>query len=138
VLLLVVVSAVLLGFAPAPLPKPTRHVPPGIQGEWVVVSWTNELGRDLTILEARRGTTVRIADSRLLAYDGEVIRGWRLTLDANSVDFLVGADRSPVLLGIYKREGDMLTICYRGPREGRPTEFHDKRQWMLVLRRKRP
>jgi len=137
----ILLAALAPGFAPAPLPKPTRHVSTGILGEWEVVSWTKELGRDFTLEEGRPGMAVQIAGGGLRAFDGEGSRGWRLTFDANTeppcVDFLCD-DPSPVLVGIYKRQRDTLTICYRDPREGRPTEFHNKKQGMLVLRRKRP
>src|SRR5262249_3791336 len=39
--------------------------------------------------------------------------------------------------GIYRLEGDTLTICYRAPGKGRPEEFHDRQQWQLVLKRMR-
>jgi hypothetical protein len=43
-----------------------------------------------------------------------------------------------VLVGIYRLRDDVLTICYREPGGERPDGFHDRKQWMLVLKRKRP
>jgi hypothetical protein len=41
-------------------------------------------------------------------------------------------------LGIYRLKRDDLTICYAEPGKGRPTQFSNKEQWLLVLKRKKP
>jgi hypothetical protein len=49
---------------------------------------------------------------------------------------VVGGGRT--MRGIYKLEGDTLTVCYARPGKPRPREFHNREQWLLVLKRKKP
>src|SRR5262245_7066551 len=144
-----VLAAVLaLGFAPAPLPKPVRADRPNLTGEWQVVSWARQFGKGKgqldtgAIYRVTDGLTVRIGSGRLeFARDGSRLYHWTMSLHPAArpprVD-LIDSRTNATTLGIYRLQGDTLTICYRGSREDRPTDFDSEQQWTLVLKRKRP
>jgi len=110
-----------LAFAPAPLPKPkrqARQAGPSMEGLWrrphnggtvriTAATWTNnpEMGR---------------------APDFDVTTDPR----ASPATFDMSLHRAPnlYLLGIYKVEGDTLTIHYRHANRGRPAAFDDMAQ----------
>jgi len=83
---------------------------------------------------------VRIVGGRLdCQLRGEFRSRWSFTLDPlariGRVNLYEGGSDRPIL-GIYKLEGATLTICYHGPDDERPYQFHNRGQWMLVLKRK--
>src|SRR4051794_17197835 len=103
----------LLGFAPAPLPKPDKLSDlRKMQGEWVRVSVSVD-GKPQGGLE-----TLSVKDDMMQfrsAYDR-----WKVVLDATSlppkIDFhhTTSSNGSPALIGIYRLEADTrLTICVR-------------------------
>jgi uncharacterized protein (TIGR03067 family) len=57
--------------------------------------------------------------------------------DAGTLD-LVPVGGGQTMQGIYKVEADTLAICYREPGKGRPSQFNNKEQWLLVLKRGKP
>jgi uncharacterized protein (TIGR03067 family) len=141
----VIAIGVLIG-APAPKDKPTPA--DGLSGEWVVQSFLDSgdakrfpgearltLAADGGFAFAVRGFERNASPSRFAAdpraspaaFDlirSDLPPGWKL------------GDREWV--GIYKLDGDELTICYRQWTDRRPTEFHaekDSGQCLMVLRR---
>ena len=125
---LLVGVALTLG-APALKDPPTRDAP-GLVGEWEVES-TLVAGRP----RAQAGQPLRYrftADGKWYSYrrdrrDGAAERAYHTNpkADPPSIDLVINpADQEPsVNPGIYKVEGDTLTVCVRGRSSGRPTAF---------------
>ncbi len=125
----------------ADLPKGNED----LRGTWIVESVRMAI-EPLTWLEegAKGGTLVITADQ--IQFKGE--RGtesWPYTLDPTkkpaAIDF--SEENKKITRGIYKLEGDKLTICLANyPDKKRPTEFKAKPdpdgQGLLVLKRKKP
>ncbi|MGL4551664.1 MAG: TIGR03067 domain-containing protein [Gemmataceae bacterium] len=134
-----------LAFAPLPFPKPdpAKDDLRKLQGEWVRVSCTidGEAGR-----EDPGSVKVKI-DGSMMAF-GSPGDTWGITLDGRKEPKHIdsrntvrkGADS--VFLGIYRLEGDTLTICWRNTVAGgvRPAGFnpHEPRVWLHTYTRKRP
>jgi uncharacterized protein (TIGR03067 family) len=143
-------TALSLHFAPAPFPKPAR---PGagqddlkaLQGTWVSVRRTSG-GREM---KSAGATTVVIAGTNLKYLVGGMVRTeWVITLDTTKNPRILdrtkvgGAGQGVVLRGIYRLDGDTLTICYRqrvGEAE-RPTDFTGAGAgvWLHVMKRQKP
>ena len=118
VLSLMLLTAASVVGAPAPLPK--RGGPGAdlqrLQGRWVRTHHTFE-GRELlsiTVYVVIRGTTLQFVSS-----DGHESEPWRITMNPGTspkVLDVAGGDRT--FRGVYRLEGDDLTICSRlGPDE---------------------
>ena len=146
--LVLAVAVLALGFAPAPFPKPPR--PDGakeelkkLEGTWLVVRRT----RQGSPVPQRGVTTVVIAGDRLqFIVDGMVRTEWTITLDVTKTPRVfdrtkVGKPPGVVLRGIYRLEGDTLTLCYRqeGTAAQRPTDFDASKPgaWLQVSTRKK-
>jgi uncharacterized protein (TIGR03067 family) len=132
-------AALALGLAPAPLPRQPGRDAPSLTGEWQVVSWRMQITDSHAYFYEVPG--VRIAGDRLeWRQRGEFRVHWTFSLDplarVGRVTLYEGRSERTIL-GIYKLEGATLTICYRGPDDERPYQFHNKGQWMLVLKRRK-
>jgi uncharacterized protein (TIGR03067 family) len=153
-LLVLVAASLAAGFAPAPAPRPKPLHPEleRIQGQWEVADWSMEVkeGRrrrgvleDSVYLGATRGdgTTAEVVGNRLTLRRGGAVRGEWVLRVGPSADLLAlevieaAGGRPEAMLGIYKVEKGTLTICYREPGKGRPPDFANKEQWLLVLKR---
>jgi uncharacterized protein (TIGR03067 family) len=134
-----------LAFAPAPFPKPdsTKHDLNKLQGTWTRVSLTIGGRRHDEGLD---GTTIVITGTRLqfpTPHDA-----WMISLNAKKSPKLfdyTGATptvKDFVFRGIYRLEGDTLTICCNQGKEdkNRPTKFESAggHVWLQVFKRKRP
>jgi len=111
----------LMGFAPAPLPRPHRQQP----ANELLGTWYRE-GDDRLEFTADR-LTVHVRNGKAGT------RAYALTTDPSAqppafdlrgIGDVAGRD----FRGIYRRQGDSLTICYRLASEGgRPTDFEGQR-----------
>jgi uncharacterized protein (TIGR03067 family) len=122
-----------LSFAPAPEPNDLQQ----LQGEWVPVS---------SVLEG--GTVTIEPDKDILVFKGRrlsfVSRGtasarWTVILGPSrkpkTID-LRGDDPTDSVLGIYRLEGDTLTICNGNSDGARPADFVGRRGvWLAVYKR---
>jgi hypothetical protein len=99
-----------LAFAPAPLAKPPRRAAPGsIEGLWQSRYWRVEV------------TATR------MSYDpgSRAQSDWDLKLDRGAARGAFDLYRAGAWkwTGLYRVEGDTLTLSYGPPAEGRPTAF---------------
>src|SRR5262249_16818397 len=139
-----------LGFAPAPLPRPnsTKEDMKKLQGGWVRVQLTIA-GRPTS--DGPNGCPITITGDRLQF--PSAADAWTITLDARKkpkwIDY-TGATPSmkgTFFRGIYRIEGDTLTICVRqkATEKDRPTDFSPGKpskggfeHWIQVYKRKKP
>jgi uncharacterized protein (TIGR03067 family) len=127
---------------PQGLPAPPRE----LSGTWLMVR--TQTG-DVDLTPDDSGTQLRL---RFVA--GQVVsqvRGVKtqfpvsfdLTTTPKLIDFALGDPGKPVVMeGIWKVEGDTLTLCYNRPdKRERPTEFRPTAEngyFFMVLRRENP
>lgn len=139
---LLVLSLLLFGFAPAPLPRKQR---PGeeddlrkMQGTWVVTRYEYN-GTD-NVASFASDLLIRFEGNRLSFVRREnVVSTWDFVLTPGSpralTRTLVGSS-TRVARGIYRIEGDKLILCddHGGTR---PTEFDSRGgRWVIEMRRR--
>jgi uncharacterized protein (TIGR03067 family) len=137
-----------LGFAPAPLPKPdpSRIDLNEIQGQWIRVGCTVA---GVSIRDPLQVTEVEVAGDRMkYAGPGVSTPQWTILLDARKKPKVLdvtgsdGAEKGVTYWGVYRLEGDTLTLCARkgGSPSVRPRDFAGTDQGVIVevfKRRKR-
>ena len=141
--LLLLAVLVSFGFAPAPLPRVSRDGPrtdlDRMQGVWVVVD-NRVSGIEMT---PNKGATVQVRRNRwtfIDKHDSESRSHWDLQLNPSAtppqIDF-EGVEGSTSSRGVYRLEGDTLTISYNyvHDRGGRPTAIDRERNGYVVVKR---
>ena len=114
---LILVAAVSLGFAPAPVYRPKPETKQDDMQRMVGV-WES--------VPATKGYTMDIWSGRMV-YNGT--NSYALTLDPSArppafdISGNPGAAQGRMFTGIYKLEGDTLTLAYRESKLGRPADF---------------
>jgi hypothetical protein len=149
-------AALSLAFAPAPFPRPLDAELKKMQGTWKATAWSMEVKEggwrrrgqlrpcDVVYVKASAGdgTSIKIVQGCLSIRRGiGLVEEWHLCLDSRGHPGrlnIVQVRTGQTMLGIYKREGDTLTICYAEPGKDRPAAFSNKEQWLLVLQRTKP
>jgi len=146
-------AMLLLGFAPAPFPRQTKTKADwqALQGEWIRVSLTicgkKRFEAPGAIILTIRGDQIAFAGTD----PGDKRDEWKFKLDISKgqkrIDFrsVIPADQIPntnVMLGIYRIEENILTICSHVGKEttDRPLNFDpaQKKVWLHVYKRKIP
>jgi uncharacterized protein (TIGR03067 family) len=152
--LLLLTATLSTGFAPAPFPKPTSGDLREMQGTWMVVQERQHLTRHYRagartpavtqVIYTVRGKVVSIVGKRLTWRVGETTRTMEIVqLDLRKtpkqIDF-TDPDTRKRFLGIYRLEGDKLTLCYAPAAAGRPSQLGGDRRsdLVMVLQRKKP
>jgi uncharacterized protein (TIGR03067 family) len=114
--LLLTAALLSLAFAPAPLPRPARKPPPGlpIQGSWDQVGHPT-----VTLVVTHDSLSYVNSDRPPSAY------GFRCdpTKEPKTYDLRYPAGGQVAYVGIYKVEGETLTLYYRSVGQGRPASF---------------
>jgi uncharacterized protein (TIGR03067 family) len=124
------VTALAVGIA-APAPKePPKAEPASIVGEWLLESYVQG-GK----VNEKRGGMHFTFDGKTVAVREEGDKAIEYTLDPKAkpahIDLSAGKEAIP---GIYKIEGDTLTICFsKGGKADRPTEFVSSDGTAVVL-----
>lgn len=137
--LLLLALVLITGFAPAPLPRPSRHGPPRndlarLQGEWDVLERYYR-GR-LTMSPQTRVLIER--DVMSVLSGGRMCRRYVVRINPGSppsLDLIENGGGEDSLLAIYRLDGDHLIICY-DPDE-RPTSFDVKQRCRVMVLRRR-
>jgi uncharacterized protein (TIGR03067 family) len=128
-----------LAFAPAPFPRAGREV------------------NDLKAIQGYWADTRHVSGGQVEASHGILIRGNRIDVGRAELPFRLHVRRKPCAIdigdpdavgvlsffvGIYKLEGDKLTLCYRDSKDegGRPRAFDGSSPGthLHVFKRKRP
>jgi uncharacterized protein (TIGR03067 family) len=140
-MLLIVAAVVLLGFAPAPLPRQQRQreAEPDVTGTWEVVLWEDSGRRPRGIeqlfqVEMTRESFVLVmkrSRGELANYDQ------RLEPSRSPRAFTWSVDGCTLYVGSYRlHNGELTMILDGGDRlEARPTDFDGKPYRKFVLRR---
>jgi uncharacterized protein (TIGR03067 family) len=129
-------AALSLAYAPAPFPKPdpTKEEMKKLQGTWLKVrSVPAGLGEN-------QGMLVFTAERMRYSVSGEMTGEYALTLNAKKkpkvFDFkgVGGLVVGGVYRGIYRLDGDTLTICYVTSRNesDRPTDFDTNKGGVIL------
>ncbi|HJZ91379.1 MAG TPA: TIGR03067 domain-containing protein [Gemmataceae bacterium] len=145
-------NTVLLAGLALSLAAPALKDPPAktstLEGEWALMERIIG-GKPDRMVNQSPGTTFRIADGRWTFQDsGAPAGGWEIRLDTDKrpPEFTLldqggkGKQQSSHMAGIYKIEGDTLTLCYvfKGPP---PTTFESPAGTdirIMVLKRVKP
>ena len=107
-----------------------------ILGTWALVSF--EEGGEKAPAEAIKEAKVTFAaDGKMTVKQGEKEQEFTYQLDPakKPKEFSITDDKDRTALGIYKLDGDTLTVCFARPVPGadRPTEFASKEDTPIVL-----
>jgi uncharacterized protein (TIGR03067 family) len=134
-----------MGFAPAPFPRPDKGAADlkKIQGQWVQVAFRR--GGDA---KSVGNMTLEISGDRLKWFRrGEPTVEWAVKLNGKEKPGrleskgVAGSVQGFVFRGVYRLEGNTLTICYMRSNEERERakDFEDTRPdvWLEVFDRKK-
>lgn len=130
-----------LGFAPAPFPRPNRSAQKGdlkkLQGDWIGIEH-HRAGQKLPEKVGSMQLSV-VNDRWTFSSDGRVASEWTARLDPaatpRAVDLMSPTRGGGTILGIYRFEGDKLYFAYEGQTR-RPTGFDTSDGWLMVLKRR--
>jgi len=105
-----------------------------ILGTWALMSY-EEGGRNAPQEAIKEAKVIIAADGKMTVKhgDGKVVEGtYKLGPAKKPKEFSFTNDKGQTKLGIYKLDGDTLTVCYDRS-GGRPAEFASKEGTTVVL-----
>ena len=119
-------------FADAPKSAPDKAALAKLQGKWQLAGV--EHGGKAAPVKDLVGQTVEIVGVRSTSRDGDDIKDETkiIALDPKAkpavidLEITKGDDKGKTLAGIWKLEGDKLTVCVPEPGKPRPTAFEGK------------
>jgi uncharacterized protein (TIGR03067 family) len=128
-----------LAFAPAPFPKPdpSKDDPKKIQGQWMRIRYTQGAYTE----EGPTGSVITVTGQRLKYEQSNTqIGDYTFALDTKKkpkvLDFtcIAGVAKGLVYRGLYRLEGDTLTLCYRqsAAESDRPTAFDASKEGVVI------
>lgn len=135
----------LLGAASLRAQEAARSALEEQQGVWVAERFVRD-GKETPAEIVRSITRTVEKDHVVWKRDGKNFAGTTIVLDSSkmpaTIDVLPdgGPARGERVLGIYKRDGDRLTICMADPDRPRPREFkaeEGSRQTLMVFTRRK-
>jgi uncharacterized protein (TIGR03067 family) len=137
--ILLLFAVLSLAFAPAPFPKPIPKDLKPLQGEWTLTSGMMCIGVGRTGKGISSPAPLKVTGNQMSGTlaDAEIILDGRRT--PRGIHLRCTQDgKNHEWLGIYKLDGDILTILMRNDR--RPAAFTDIRMGslLLVFKRKKP
>ena len=144
-----IVAACLALVLAAQTPEPSPEVRAELerhQGVWRAVSFRRE-GKETPEAVVRSITRTADGDRVVWRRDGKSFSGSTVVLDPSADPKTIdvhadgGPGRDKVVRGLYKLEGDRLTLCTADPDEPRPTAFRadpGDRWTLMVFARDQP
>jgi uncharacterized protein (TIGR03067 family) len=101
-----------------------------IEGTWKLIGGEQD-GEDLTHADLQQSDLKIVGDSHTVALGDDVFKGTHtinsdrspMTIDSSDS---AGPFAGQTLLGIFKVEDDVFTVCFAPPGAERPTEFTTK------------
>jgi uncharacterized protein (TIGR03067 family) len=144
-LFLLATAGLALAFAPVPFPKKnsSKDDPKKIQGHWVRIRHTNGLISE----DGPQGSTITITGQRLKhEQNGTELGDYSISMDPKKKVFdftgAAGINKGLVYRGLYRLEGDTITLCYRqsAAESDRPKTFDSAKEGVVisVYKRKKP
>jgi uncharacterized protein (TIGR03067 family) len=127
-MLSLVAGLLLVGLADVPTKDQEQQK---LQGTWTVTAHT--AGGKKTAPKEIATWRVIVKGNEITARDGiDLLSAYVFRLDPSAspraidLDVTAGPDKDRKVLGIYKLEGDTLTVCVPEPGKARPKEFASK------------
>jgi uncharacterized protein (TIGR03067 family) len=110
--------------AEIPLPDIPLESAPELEGEWAMLSCVQS-GKALDAEYLKYGKRVAHDNETKITMAGQVIVQAKYTVDRKAspmtMDYFLSGGRKQ--LGIYRLDGETLTICFAGPGKERPANF---------------
>lgn len=110
-----------------------------LEGKWTLISGEQD-GQDISDSDCQK-STLEIAGDRHTVALGDEIRKGTHTLQTDQSPMAIDATDSEgpaaghKLLGIFKVDDDVFTVCFAAPDSDRPTEFTTKNGKATILHR---
>jgi uncharacterized protein (TIGR03067 family) len=126
-------AVLLLAFLvePAPAADTAKQEQEKLQGNWTVTAYTAS-GKKAEAKEFAAWRLI-VSGNEMTARDGiDLLSAYVFKLDPSATPRLIdldvtsGPDKDKKVLGLYKLEGETLTVCVAEPDKPRPTAFASK------------